>query len=402
VLTATGCASSGASRATAPPPEVPELVPSPSPSDEAPGPDADAAGRESARSTSPDGGDEDASSSGPGSALEPIPRGDSVDLTPPANGHAARRRGVSSPCEAPQLHADARIDRARRRLYETTCSAALWFDGLFGESGDVAAARDVYGRLELSFVESEFHGLRRKSKVNVRVKLPTMEERVEAFIGREDEDQFVQDRNEGFALRSEFPELEQDERWVAGLGYGLPGSYRKRTDFRVGGKISTAPEIFVQARHKRNWFVGTRTLWHFRETLFWTNRDHFGTTTSIDFDRVLTPKLLVRWGNVGTFSEVSKGLEWRSATVLYRNLQDRRAVAYEMFVRGRTDAEVPIREYGWRAIFRRPILGREWLFGEVIYGYTWPRERLAEKREGSYLFGFGLELLFGREAREIP
>lgn len=382
-LTATGCASSRGARAPAPP-EVPEIAPSVVAPEDGPGETTEA----------PPRGDDEAEPS--------IPPGESVDLTPPESASVSRRRGVAAPCEAPVLGADARIDRARRRLYETTCSAALWFDGLFGESGDVAAARDVYGRVELSLVESEFHGVERRTKLNVRVKLPTMEERLEAFVGREDQEEFIQDRNEGFALRTQFPGLEQDEDWIAGLGYGLPGDYRKRTDFRVGGKISTAPEIFAQARHKRNWFVGTRNLLHARGTLFWTNRDGFGTTNSFDYDRVLTPKLLLRWGTVGTYSEVTRGIDWRSAMILYRNLRERRAVAYEMFVRGRTDAEVPLREYGWRAVYRRPILGRDWLFGELIYGYAWPRERLTEARAGSYLFGFGLELLFGRETRQIP
>ena len=42
------------------------------------------------------------------------------------------------------------LDEAARRVQQTVCGAALWFDGLFGEKGDVVAARSTYGRVEVS------------------------------------------------------------------------------------------------------------------------------------------------------------------------------------------------------------------------------------------------------------
>ena len=65
-------------------------------------------------------------------------------------------------------------------------------------------------------------------------------------------------------------------------------------------------------------------------------------------------------------------------------------------MRDETDAEVSLREYGARAIFRQPV-GRPYLFGEMIVGYSWPRERAWQEREGSAMVGIGLELLFGRD-----
>ena len=73
----------------------------------------------------------------------------------------------------------------------------------------------------------------------------------------------------------------------------------------------------------------------------------------------------------------------------------RSALPYDLFVRGSTGHE-DIRENGARTGYRRP-LNREWLYGELIGGYTWPRESVDQPREGSVLFGFGVELLFGRD-----
>jgi hypothetical protein len=288
------------------------------------------------------------------------------------------------------------LDNSRRLLAETFCSATLWLDGLFGQP-DVENARAVSGRVELSTIYTEADGTEPRARLRLKYDLPNLERRVNLFLGRDDRDDFVRGRQEGFAIRSSVFGVETQDRWLAGLGYSPPGRWKERLDFRVGARLSSAPEAFVQGRLRRNVFVGDRSVWRLRETVFYENRDGFGSTSSADFDYVLRRRaLLFHWGTVGTVSEATDGADWRSATVLYQNLGSRSALAYELFLRGSTGDEVDIREYGARSVYRRP-LNREWLYGELIGGYTWPRESLAEPREGSVLIGFGLELLFGRD-----
>jgi len=290
------------------------------------------------------------------------------------------------------------LDEARRRLEETFCGATLWFDGLLGGEPDLENAREVSGRVELSTLYTEVDGLDPKARLRLRYELPTLERRFNVFLGRDDRDELVEDRREGFAIRSSVFGLETEEQWLAGLGYSPPGRWGQKIDFRVGGKLKTAPEVFAQSRYRRNVFVGTRNVWRFRETVFWENHEGFGSTTSLDFDRVLRRDLLVRWGNVGTFSESTEGMTWRSAALAYHNLHRSRAVAGELFLRGATQAEVKLREYGTRVIYRQPV-GKPYLFGELIVGYTWPRFERDQPREGSAMLGLGLELQFGREPR---
>jgi hypothetical protein len=290
---------------------------------------------------------------------------------------------------------DNMLDNSRRILEETFCGATLWFDGLFGQP-DVENARAVSGRVELSTIYTQADGTEPRARLRLKYDLPNLEKRVNLFLGRDDRDDFVQGRQEGFAIRSAVFGVETQDRWLAGLGYSPPGRWKDRLDFRVGARLSTAPEAFVQGRLRRNVFRGNRSVWRLRETVFYENRDGFGSTSSADFDHVLRRTLLFRWGTVGTVSEATDGVDWRSATVLYQNLGSRSALAYELFLRGSSGDEVGVREYGARGVYRRP-LNREWLYGELIGGYTWPRESIDEPREGSVLVGFGVELLFGRD-----
>ncbi|HYN20219.1 MAG TPA: hypothetical protein VE078_04605 [Thermoanaerobaculia bacterium] len=288
------------------------------------------------------------------------------------------------------------LDETRRMLEETFCGATLWFDGLFGGEPNLENARAVSGRVELSTIHTEFEGTDFKARLRLRYELPTLERRINLFLGRDDRDELIEDRQEGFAIRSSVFGLETQEKWLAGLGYSPPGRWAKKIDVRVGARLKSAPEVFAQTRYRRNVFLGERDVWRFRETVFWENREGFGSTTSADFDHVLRRDLLLRWGSVGTFSESTEGLAWRTAFLAYHNLRRSRAVAGEIFVRGSTRSEVKLNEYGTRAVYRQPV-GKPFFFGELIAGYTWPRFERDEPREGSLMLGFGVELLFGRQ-----
>ncbi|MDQ1349518.1 MAG: hypothetical protein QG573_2899 [Acidobacteriota bacterium] len=316
----------------------------------------------------------------------------------PAQQKKEKKKHAPGPCRVGSAENAPLIDDAHRKLYETLCGAALWFDGLFGERNEatVASARGVSGRLEISGLNSEYEGSKFRVRGNVRVDFPNLDKRFNAFIGRDDQDDFIRDRTEGLALRSQFLDFADENRWLAGLGYSLPGTYQQRTDFRVGGKLGSEPEIFVQGRFRKNWFINERNLFHFRETLFWTNRDGFGATTSFDFDHVVKRTMLLRWGNIGTVSEATDGLEWRSALLLYQSLNRAgRALAYEVFIRGESAWEVPLKEWGVRGVYRQPLMRRDWLAGEFVLGYSWPRFELEDEREGSLTVGLGLEILVG-------
>lgn len=287
------------------------------------------------------------------------------------------------------------LDDTRRMLEETLCTAALWLDGLFGDQADIAAARRTRGRVELSHAWSQFEGHKTRVRMNVRVELPALKRQVSAFVGLDDKDEFVQGRSEGFALRSQFPQIDDDDRWLAGLGYSLPGTERLRSDFRVGAHGLRRTKLFVQNRWGYNAWSNDDAVLHLRATAFWTTRDGLGVTPGFDYSRVLSEDLLLRWDNVGTLSEETDGFDWRSALITYQNLQKKRAIAYELFVRGATGRDEPLTEYGARAIYRMPLF-EERLYGVAVLGYSWPRYDPTLPRDGSANAGVALELPFGQ------
>lgn len=287
------------------------------------------------------------------------------------------------------------VEEVSRVLQETSCSAVLWVDGIFGDQRDVIGARRTSGTIQVSTLYSQFAGVDPGGRVRLRYDLPNLERRANLFLGRGDEQQAVEDREERFSLRSSLPAAES-ERWIAGMGLVPPGRWEENADVRIGVRPSTSPALFIQGRTRQQISAGDWAEWRFRQTLFWETRQGLGATVEARYQHLLEPHLLLHWNVSGTLSEESHGVEWRVEPSVYRRLANGRVVGAQPFSRGATSADVPLQEYGIRGVYRHP-LRQPSLAGEFVAGYSWPREDPGVPRSGSISVGIQLELRFGRE-----
>jgi hypothetical protein len=332
-------------------------------------------------------------SAGPGAGAEPIEGPESVDPV------AAEPEEINAflACRQRAGRTDILLDTASRRVYQTVCGATLWFDGLFGER-DLDAALKSYGHVELAHAWSEFSGNDTRLRFIARLQLPALEERLSAFVGVDDEDDFARDRSEGNALRSRRRATDR-ETFLVGLGFVGITSDRFQSDVQVGVRDTVKPEVFLQNRFNYIPYSSPLNRLILRITPFWNSSDRFGATTHTSFDHIVDEAFLARWSTAVTFSEQVPGTDWRSAVILYQNLRGSHALAYEVFIRGQSVAPEPLGEFGARTVYRRPLFWGERLFGEFVLGYSWPRDDPALAREGAVDVGVGLEMPFGHEPK---
>lgn len=300
---------------------------------------------------------------------------------------------VAAPCDTHQYKGDW-IDRISNRLQKALCHTALWLDGVTGSDGDVLAARNTHGALQLTHLHSEYYGSKTRVRLDVRTDLPVLKRRLSAFAGLGDDEDIVKGRDESFAQRQQFRDRQRNNQWLAGLGYRLPSSRRYRSDFRVGLRGLSNPKIFVHNRYSFLAYAQNGRFLKLRETLFWTNQDSLGATTGIDMTLPLDKHVVFRWDSSGTYSGTSAGLDWHSAMIVYLNLLRGRGIAGEIFAHGETDHEVPVRDVGGRAYVNLPVT-YDRLILQFSVGYSWPRSEARESREGSVNLSAGLELPFG-------
>ncbi len=293
------------------------------------------------------------------------------------------------------------VRMARNTLEGMSCNTALWLDSVLGDAPDQRAAAKTSGRLDTTVTYSEFSGTDARVRLNVRIPLPNLERRLSAFIGREEESSFIQDRPEAQNLNDQFAGFQGNDQFLAGLGYSLPGSERFQSSLRVGVRNLRSPRVFAQYRLYYSPYADDVNLVYLRGTPFWNSDDGFGVTSGIEYNRYLGPTRLYRASTSGTISEKTEGLNWVVSSMLYQDLQRGRGIAPELFIRGETDEPEPLREYGVRVTYRQPILENN-LFARLAPGYSWPRENPNLKREGSANILLGLELPFGRTQNSGP
>ena len=298
------------------------------------------------------------------------------------------------PCH-PDGESGAWIDIVQRGIFRSVCASARWFDGFFGDARFDQEAERAWGRLSIDAIHDEAEGLEGKVRFKAEVEFPNLDRRVNAFMGREEEEDFISGRNEGVEALPELFRDDVDRDWLVGLGYrpvrGQGTS--NRIDLRVGVRVRFPLEPFVQGRLRRHWFLSETRLLRFRNTVFWRNQKGFGNTVSLDFEQVLARPVLFRWNGAATFSESTEGVDWTTSATLYHSLGGLEALSHTFFVEGETDAEVAIERFGVRSIYRRQMF-RRWFFGQLIGGVNFPQAP-GEDRETSWELGVGFEIRYG-------
>jgi hypothetical protein len=286
-------------------------------------------------------------------------------------------------------------EQSREIARSWSCHTFRWFDSWWGDQYDFDE-RAVNGLITLGTRYTQYYGWDHKLRIKVRAPLPNMSRRWDLIFGRVDEQAYLtdtqgQDRtfyNPGVIDRGE------DDAWLLGLGHF--GEARKRGwDYSVGVRLRLPPEPYVKAQWFYNKDFSERSDFRFRQTFFWRSDRGFGTTSRGDLAYGISEKNVLRWEAFGTTHDKTQGVQWYAGQTWYHLFGGRSAFSVRTFIRGETDAEVDLKEYGVDVIWRRPFT-REWLYLSVGPSVTWPREVLEDERELSLGFNLWLEMEFGR------
>lgn len=291
------------------------------------------------------------------------------------------------------------IDRMQASLYRRMCLTSAGFDGFFGNARFDDEYESTHGSLSVGTLWDERDDWDPSVRFRVQLRLPQLNERFSAFVGRVDPDEYVTEVRDDFdSLPRQFARAENDEV-LLGLGYRRPGPGGGHFDASVGARLDWPPDVYAKVAYRLNQPFFERNVLRLHETIFWREEDGLGTTSRVDLERLLTDDILVRWTGSGTYAQETEGVRWFSNLTLYHSLGARRALAYQVGVSGETEREADIVDYGLRVIYRRSVY-REWLFLELRSSVTWPRESLTEEREANLGAGIALEMQFGERKRK--
>jgi len=335
-------------------------------------------------------------------AVVPTDRGD-LDRT--AETPAADATTVPEPPEPPKPTTDEIcgpmkedtpwIDWVRDGLFRLTCGSVSWLDGLFGNRSYDSEYRKTNGVATVGGLWSQRDQFDKVLRFRARVYFPQVSERFHAFLGRENEDEIVNEsRAELHGLPTQF-NRNAEESVFLGLGYRDQVRPRGSFDFDAGVKIRSPIKPYVKGSYRFARKLSEQDLIRLREILFWDNEDQIGVTSIVDYDHVFNEELLVRWSGSATFAQETEGVRWYSNVALYHLVSEKRAFAYEVSADGSTDRAVSLSNYGFTTVYRQRVL-REWLTMDIRTGINWPRYSPEEVRHSNLFASLAFELSFGR------
>jgi hypothetical protein len=259
-----------------------------------------------------------------------------------------------------------------------------WFGDIpFEEGGKVSQ-----GRISLGLLKRGSESPDASVRFRARFRLPNVERQGYLFLGQDNERELVADTPDAVSRQGNLrPETRADQTFFAGLGFAL----RDVVDFRIGFRGGLKP--YVQAAYRHGWPIGKAALLDFRETVFWTVDDQFGSTTALSYERALSPSLSMRWLNAATITQDSEKFELSSLLGAYKSFGHQRLLSLEAVAKALQGSGVGLTDYGLQASWEQP-LHKDWLLGEILVGRFWPRPDLQTVRQGVWALGFQLKMGF--------
>jgi hypothetical protein len=238
--------------------------------------------------------------------------------------------------------------------------------------------------------------MRTQVRFNMNFPLPLANDRLHAFVGRFDPNEFITERDEpsGAIARTYGPPTE--DQTLLGIGYHQPDKQGSRFDAGAGIRLGFPMDPYVKGSYIFERGKSETGLFSVRETLFWQDSEGAGETTRLDLERIFDSTWLARYTISGTRSQKSEGLRGYTSVLLLHGIADRRAVAFEVGADGQTQAPVQLHDYGFKMAYRQGIL-RRWLILEVRTSVDWPRDYIYQQRSASFGVGLGFEMLIGTE-----
>jgi len=314
---------------------------------------------------------------------------------PPQKAHPSQTR-ADAPCPGLEESDDQWLERTRAGVEHSVCISAWYFDSLFGnrEDEELGEARAPYGRLRLGAVWDADDGLDPELRLRATVPLPMLHHRLRAIVGRDTDEEFIEDSTREFTSDPLFGD-ESDTNWLLGFGYDPIRGRNSRMSLGAGVKLQSPLNPYLKASYRYYAPLTEAVIARAQQTVFWENSEGLGTSTRANIDWLLSEDRLLRWNNYLKLTEETRGTYWNSNLTVYQRLSTIRAVALRAGVRGETGREYSPIEYQVELIYRQPFL-RDWLFLEVRGGSGWLKKSKAEPREFVPRAAVLFEMMFGR------
>jgi len=333
-------------------------------------------------------------------------------LTPEAQSVAERKAVPTEQLEQLKLNSDSEqerekrcffdyqnddwIDNMRQSTHNRLCRSVLWVDKLFGDDHEFND-REFTGKVSLGFRQDEADGFDPRLRVRIKTKLPNVSNKLNAFIGRVEEDSYISntevdgDQVNAVGLRSA---NDDEDEWLVGLGYRNPNHRSNGLDYSVGAKLSSGLNPYARIIHRYLIPQGEDQSWRTTQTVFWQRDDGFGVSSSLDYTHILSDHDIFEWDTSAKFTEEEDQWEWISSTAWHHSFNRKQGISSRSYIRGEEKSDAAIPEFGVTFTYVQPFL-KPWLLVETGVDFRWEKFDGNSEYKSAVRFGLQFEMILG-------
>lgn len=265
--------------------------------------------------------------------------------------------------------AEKKLDEFQQKGSEIVISAAEWIDSFFDDPRYLAEENRTRVRVKLGLGYSKYYDLETYSAIDLRVKLPRLENKANIFLRLNDDSDF--DADSSPIPNSEGGRKNDQERASAGVQYFLA----------MGEQYNISTEVGVSLDYL---YGGLR--YRYLHSLFnddwsgrFTNRlryytdDGWENKASYDIEHFFGQRFFYRNTFTAVFSEANDGVPFSAITRLYQVFDIDSALSYEIGGYFNTEPEPEVTDVQLKVRYRQRFY-RDWLVLEVAPQITFPKE----------------------------
>lgn len=280
------------------------------------------------------------------------------------------------------------LEKTHQRLSQRLCDKIEKLDLFFGNIQYEDEYPTSFIRVRNAIIWNDSHGnvVKLDPHINARIRLPALQNRFNLLLSDEDEDRNALSTsrdNVRFENENKSNQFSTALRWIA------QQTDRMEINLDAGFR---GLDPFVRARYRDRWNLSEQQQIRLLQEVFWKNSERFGERTELNYDQTLSPLWLFRITSVGTFSEVSEGIDWTQQFSFLQTLDSLRAITYTAALTGHTREHFIVDDYGFGVRYRKNIY-HSWLYAEIEPQVNWPYEF---QRSMTQTIIFRLEAQFGK------
>lgn len=264
-----------------------------------------------------------------------------------------------------------------------------WVDSFFANEDYVAEINKTYLRLRLDSYSELYDGTTVEGKARLHLKVPALTDRLRVEILSPGEtDDFEQSAPSDVGNADSGATTDKSS---AGISYVLKALEKRSIILQAGMDFEKyTPDPFAGARYRETVSITDNWSMRFVQRLRYYSLNGLESRTTLQFDRLFDKNTLFRTGIDGTWLQEQPDYFYNVSLALYRPIDERSAVQYEVIGQFKTDPHRLDRITA--RIAHRQKIYRDWLVFEVAPQVSFPDEREFRPVPGIL---FRLEAVFG-------